>query len=177
MIGNRASRLRLEFAKLSLEQEEALTRVLYSRADSWLGWGEERERDRPFRSLLQIMQLSARAWASPRSDVASKKADALIRKRAGCGKGCQRCRLSDRDFAAWGWDGLAVARGHDAAASSVPSRRALISAPWATSKRSPCTEKKGRTRCALELPRHESRVPQHCTCGRSRNDCLRNNPV
>ena len=89
VIGNRSSRLRLEFAKLSLEQEEALTRVLYSRADSWLGWGEERERDRPFRSLLQIMRLSikglgltAKAMMPRKKAVASTQEKGSIAEKA-----------------------------------------------------------------------------------------------
>ena len=52
--------LRAQFEPLSLQEEEALTMVLYSRADTWLGWGEAREVDRPLRSLLRIFQLSMR---------------------------------------------------------------------------------------------------------------------
>ena len=50
--------LRAQFDPLNLQEEEALTMVLYSRADTWLGWGEAREADRPLRSLYRIMQLS-----------------------------------------------------------------------------------------------------------------------
>jgi cellulose synthase (UDP-forming) len=50
--------LRAQFDPLNLQEEEALTMVLYSRADTWLGWGEAREADRPLRSLLNIMKLS-----------------------------------------------------------------------------------------------------------------------
>ncbi len=32
--------------------------VLYSRADSWLGWGEARESDNVLRSLGRIFQIS-----------------------------------------------------------------------------------------------------------------------
>ena len=32
--------------------------VLYSRADSWLGWGESRESDNVLRSLQRIFQIS-----------------------------------------------------------------------------------------------------------------------
>ena len=32
--------------------------VLYSRADSWLGWGESRESDNVLRSLGRIFQIS-----------------------------------------------------------------------------------------------------------------------
>ena len=50
--------LRAQFDPLTLQQEEALTMVLYSRADTWLGWGESREVDRPLLSLKRIFQLS-----------------------------------------------------------------------------------------------------------------------
>ena len=50
--------LRAQFDPLNLQEEEALTMVLYSRADTWLGWGEAREADRPLQSLGRIFQLS-----------------------------------------------------------------------------------------------------------------------
>ncbi len=50
--------LRVQFDPLTLQEEEALTMVLYSRADTWLGWGESREADRPLTSLGRIFQLS-----------------------------------------------------------------------------------------------------------------------
>ena len=50
--------LRAQFDPLNLQEEEALTMVLYSRADTWLGWGEAREVDRPLKSLGRIFQLS-----------------------------------------------------------------------------------------------------------------------
>jgi cellulose synthase (UDP-forming) len=52
--------LRAQFDPLNLQEEEALTMVLYSRADTWLGWGEAREADRPLLSLYRIMELSYR---------------------------------------------------------------------------------------------------------------------
>jgi cellulose synthase (UDP-forming) len=50
--------VRMRFDPLNLQEEEALTMVLYSRADTWLGWGETREVDRPLRSLGRIFGLS-----------------------------------------------------------------------------------------------------------------------
>ncbi len=50
--------LRAQFDPLTLQEEEALTMVLYSRADTWLGWGESRETDHPLRSLGRIFQIS-----------------------------------------------------------------------------------------------------------------------
>jgi cellulose synthase (UDP-forming) len=58
VIGVRDNVLRAQFDPLTLQEEEALTMVLYSRADTWLGWGESREADRPMKSLGLIFQLS-----------------------------------------------------------------------------------------------------------------------
>jgi cellulose synthase (UDP-forming) len=54
----RGSTLRAYFDPLTIQEEEALTMVLYSRADTWLGWGESREIDRPLLSMWRILQLS-----------------------------------------------------------------------------------------------------------------------
>ena len=55
--------LRARFDSLSLPQEEALTVLLYSRADTWLGWDEERKPDRPLRSFGRILGLSLHGLA------------------------------------------------------------------------------------------------------------------
>ena len=41
-----------------MAEQEVLTMVLYSRADSWLGWGEAREADDVMRSMGRIFQIS-----------------------------------------------------------------------------------------------------------------------
>ena len=58
VISASGGRLRAQFDPLTLQEEEALTMVLYSRADTWLGWGEAREADRPLTSLGRIFKLS-----------------------------------------------------------------------------------------------------------------------
>ncbi len=58
IVGAHGGVLRARFDPLNLQEEEALTMVLYSRADTWLGWGETREVDRPMRSLGRIFMLS-----------------------------------------------------------------------------------------------------------------------
>jgi cellulose synthase (UDP-forming) len=60
VVGNDKGRLRLQFGALNSAQEEDLTRILYSRADSWLTYADQRERDRPLRSLFLLMRLSVR---------------------------------------------------------------------------------------------------------------------
>ncbi|GGH13575.1 UDP-forming cellulose synthase catalytic subunit [Silvibacterium dinghuense] len=50
--------MRLQFDALTITEEELLTMVLYSRADTWLKWGESREVDNPGRSFVRILQLS-----------------------------------------------------------------------------------------------------------------------
>jgi cellulose synthase (UDP-forming) len=52
--------LRVRFDDLSIAEQEVLTIQLYSRADSWLGWGESRENDNVLRSLGRIFQISMR---------------------------------------------------------------------------------------------------------------------
>jgi cellulose synthase (UDP-forming) len=52
--------LRVRFDNLSIAEQEALTVALYSRADSWLGWGESRESDNVLRSLGHIFTISMR---------------------------------------------------------------------------------------------------------------------
>jgi cellulose synthase (UDP-forming) len=58
LVGVTGNVLRVQFDPLNLQEEEALTMVLYSRADTWLGWGESREPDHPLRSLAHIFQLA-----------------------------------------------------------------------------------------------------------------------
>ncbi len=50
--------LRIKYEGLSLEEEELLTLVLYSRADSWLSRSERREADKPWRSFGRLVRLS-----------------------------------------------------------------------------------------------------------------------
>jgi cellulose synthase (UDP-forming) len=55
------SELRAQFDRLTLQEDEALTMILYSRADAWLGWGEAKEADDPVRSMRRIVKLSMRS--------------------------------------------------------------------------------------------------------------------
>ena len=56
--------LRVRFENLSIAEEEALTMMLYSRADSWLGWGQSREGDRALHSLGKVFLISMRGMAA-----------------------------------------------------------------------------------------------------------------
>ena len=49
---------RVRFENLSIAEEEVLTMVLYSRADSWLGWGESRKGDDAISSLGKVFLIS-----------------------------------------------------------------------------------------------------------------------
>jgi cellulose synthase (UDP-forming) len=62
LVGITGNMLRVQFDPLNLQEEEALTMVLYSRADTWLGWGENREPDKPLRSLARIFRLAIRGF-------------------------------------------------------------------------------------------------------------------
>jgi cellulose synthase (UDP-forming) len=57
-VASEGSLLRVRFEGLSIAEEEVLTMVLYSRADSWLGWGESRESDNVLHSLGRIFLIS-----------------------------------------------------------------------------------------------------------------------
>jgi cellulose synthase (UDP-forming) len=50
--------MRVRFENLTIHEQEVLTMVLYSRADSWLAWGESRENDNVLRSMQRIFQIS-----------------------------------------------------------------------------------------------------------------------
>jgi cytoskeletal protein RodZ len=52
--------LRAQFDSLSLAEDEALTMVLYSRADTWLGWDEKRDGDHLVRSFAHVFRLALR---------------------------------------------------------------------------------------------------------------------
>ena len=60
VVGAAVKNLRLKFDSLSIEEEELLTLVLYSRADTWLSRSERRENDRPLRSFLRLVRLSVK---------------------------------------------------------------------------------------------------------------------
>lgn len=60
VVGVDGGQLRAQFNPLSLQEDEALTMLLYSRADAWLGLGETREVDRPLRSMGRVLKLSVR---------------------------------------------------------------------------------------------------------------------
>ncbi|MGA2046044.1 MAG: UDP-forming cellulose synthase catalytic subunit [Terracidiphilus sp.] len=60
VVSSEGSVLRVQFQDLTIAEQEALTMVLYSRADSWLGWGESRQPDNVFRSLGRIFKISLR---------------------------------------------------------------------------------------------------------------------
>ena len=60
VVGLIGKNLRLKYEPLSIEEEELLTLVLYSRADTWLSRSERRQKDRPLHSFARLVQLSVR---------------------------------------------------------------------------------------------------------------------
>jgi cellulose synthase (UDP-forming) len=64
VVSSEGSVLRVRFEELSIAEQEVLTMVLYSRADSWLGWGESRESDNVLKSLGRIFKISMYGLAS-----------------------------------------------------------------------------------------------------------------
>jgi cellulose synthase (UDP-forming) len=80
--------LRVRFQELTIAEQEVLTMVLYSRADSWLGWGEARETDDVMRSLGRIFSISMHGLVQTFKDLTvskkktAKKATSLSAARA-----------------------------------------------------------------------------------------------
>ena len=64
VVSSEGSVLRVRFENLSVAEQELLTMVLYSRADSWLGWGESRESDNILFSLRRIFSISMHGLVS-----------------------------------------------------------------------------------------------------------------
>ncbi len=64
VVSSEGSVLRVRFENLTIPEQEVLTMVLYSRADSWLGWGESRESDNVLESLGRIFQISMHGLAA-----------------------------------------------------------------------------------------------------------------
>ncbi|MGB8029362.1 MAG: UDP-forming cellulose synthase catalytic subunit [Terracidiphilus sp.] len=76
------SELRVRFDNLSIAEQEVLTVQLYSRADSWLGWGEGRESDNVLRSLGRIFQISMRGLKATALSLFGRDAQTARRKSA-----------------------------------------------------------------------------------------------
>jgi cellulose synthase (UDP-forming) len=79
----KTDKLGIKFSKLTIHEEELLTLVLYSRADTWLARSENRQVDRPFISFLRLVKLSVRGVGYALSTLVPKrKAPAAIPARA-----------------------------------------------------------------------------------------------
>ena len=66
VVSSEGSVLRVRFEELTIAEQEVLTMVLYSRADSWLGWGESRESDNVHAQPgPHLPDLHASAWRRP----------------------------------------------------------------------------------------------------------------
>ncbi len=73
VVSSEGSLLRVRFENLSMGEEQGLTMILYSRADSWLGWSESRESDNILHSLLRIFQISMCGLAAPFTSLFSNR--------------------------------------------------------------------------------------------------------
>jgi cellulose synthase catalytic subunit (UDP-forming) len=69
--------VRAQFGELGLREAEALTTLLYSRADAWLGWGEGQEAGSPiqgaWRALRLVLMGARHIFGSPRAKTDSDK--------------------------------------------------------------------------------------------------------
>ncbi len=72
------SNLRIKYEDLSLEEEELLTLVLYSRADSWLSRSERREADKPWRSFARLVSLSIKGVGHALGVLVPKRKESVL---------------------------------------------------------------------------------------------------
>ena len=63
VVSTEGSIIRVRFQDLSIAEQEVLAMLLYSRADSWLGWGESREPDDVMKSMAHILAVSFKGLA------------------------------------------------------------------------------------------------------------------
>ena len=70
--------IRIKYEDLSLEEEELLTLVLYSRADSWLSRSERREADKPWRSFARLVRLSIKGVGHALGTLVPKRKEAEL---------------------------------------------------------------------------------------------------
>jgi cellulose synthase (UDP-forming) len=60
VVGRTRRAVRVRFALSTLEEEAHLVRVIFSRADAWLGWVDAHRRDRPLLTLASVFGHGAR---------------------------------------------------------------------------------------------------------------------
>jgi len=72
IVSSEGSIQRVRFENLSIGEEEVLTMVLYSRADSWLGSGESRNDDKVLNSLGRVFLISMHGLAMTVKSMFSK---------------------------------------------------------------------------------------------------------
>ena len=58
VVSNEDGELRAQFGQLGLREAEALTTLLYSRADAWLGWGEGEESGSAVQGAVRALKLA-----------------------------------------------------------------------------------------------------------------------
>ncbi len=71
----RGRRIRIRFENLTIAEQEKLTMVLFSRADTWLEWGKNRVPDRPLHSLALITWISMQGIALTLRSLIRSKAE------------------------------------------------------------------------------------------------------
>jgi cellulose synthase (UDP-forming) len=112
--------LRVQFNPMTIDEQEVLTMVLYSRADSWLGWGESRESDDVLRSMGRIIRISMHGLLTTFKSLVTARNSKAGKKTA----------LSvARPAAILILGGMLSAAGHSAHAAHRPNARSQASKP------------------------------------------------
>lgn len=82
IVSSEGSVQRVRFENLSITEEEVLTMALYSRADSWLGWGESRHGDNVMHSLSKVFLISMQGMIATVKSLFTKEDDNGNRSRS-----------------------------------------------------------------------------------------------
>ncbi len=124
--------LRVCFENLTIEEQEVLTVALFSRADSWLGWGASRENDNVLRSLGRIFQISMRGmWATFRSIFSDR--DSSKRKPSSLSIARTTILLFLAAALAWGGQQMHAQGTHAQTQANAGSPQAMLARRGATS--------------------------------------------
>jgi cellulose synthase catalytic subunit (UDP-forming) len=83
VVSTQNSELRLKYGHFSVEQEELMTLILYSRADAWLAPDAKREEDKPLRSFGRLMALSVKGVGYALGTLIPRKKAAVVVAPAG----------------------------------------------------------------------------------------------
>ncbi|TXH05100.1 MAG: UDP-forming cellulose synthase catalytic subunit [Nevskiaceae bacterium] len=81
IVSRRSNGLGIRFENLSLEDEMRLIQCTFGRADAWLEWDDDSARDRPLRSLVEVLAYGFRGYARMFGNLADAVAARMVEQR------------------------------------------------------------------------------------------------